>query len=308
MSSDAIDGLMPLQCSLHDWNALRLHLIFAYDQTIPRGQADGVYVRHGVYSAWLIKAGGVQLQSDNEHASAGPGEWVFCFGTHVRQKLAPGTRMISVRVANSWPNDAPMFVSATRSIVTFPADRYPRLEELAMKILSEPRLQQGHWYGRGDPSILFGVDSRLDLSGFIRHQRSLLDWTECVATVLAEQGWGVRVPRGVDPRLADALNLIDTYPYDEPFPGKLICISSGLTQGQLNRMCMRFLKTTTHAYWEDRRLRRAQFLLREPSARIKEIAVELGFRRLSHFSTWFKRHAGASPRAFGRTAREDGTT
>ena len=293
----------PLQCSLHDWNALRLHLIFAYDQTLARGQADGVYVRHGEYSAWLIKAGSVQLESDNEHVVAGPGEWVFCFGNRVRQKLAPGTRMISLRLANSWPNEMAMFVAAKHSVVTFPAARFPQLEALAMSLLSDPQLQQKQWHGRGDPSILFGADSRMDLRGFLRHQRLLLDWTEQVASVLAGLGWGVRVPRGVDSVLADALNVIDTLPYDMPFPGPIICDSSGLTQGQLNRMCVRALGLTTYAYWERRRLQRARSRLGQPSVRIKQISAELGFKRLSHFSTWFKRHDGHSPRAFARTAR-----
>lgn len=108
------------------------------------------------------------------------------------------------------------------------------------------------------------------------------------------------MPCGVDSRLADVLNLLDAHLFDEPFPARLLSRASGLTQGQLSRMCVRSLGKTMHAYWEHRRLMRAQALLQQPAARMKEIAVELGFRRLSRLSTWFKRHTGRSSRAFGR--------
>jgi AraC-like DNA-binding protein len=37
---------------------------------------------------------------------------------------------------------------------------------------------------------------------------------------------------------------------------------------------------------------------------IKEIAYNLGFTRLSDFSTWFRKHYGIAPRQFREAAQE----
>jgi len=36
--------------------------------------------------------------------------------------------------------------------------------------------------------------------------------------------------------------------------------------------------------------------LLQPESRIKEVAIELGFIHLPHFSKWFKQHTGKTPR------------
>jgi len=73
-----------------------------------------------------------------------------------------------------------------------------------------------------------------------------------------------------------------------------------LTVGQLNRLSTRSLGQTLYAYWENRRLQRAKDLLRETAISIKEIAYRFGFRHASHFSTWFKRYTGQSPKEFSK--------
>lgn len=96
--------------------------------------------------------------------------------------------MISLRTASTWPDDALMFFSAHQTITTFAAERHPQLEVLANRIPGDPRLQQTKWYGRGDPSLLYGSDARLDLAGFLRQQRALIDRTAAVAEVLRAEG------------------------------------------------------------------------------------------------------------------------
>jgi len=57
------------------------------------------------------------------------------------------------------------------------------------------------------------------------------------------------------------------------------------------------LQTTPHQFWDRLRIEQAQNRLRQPDIRIKEVAIDLGFKHLSHFSKWFKRHTGTPPQA-----------
>ena len=73
---------------------------------------------------------------------------------------------------------------------------------------------------------------------------------------------------------------------------------SGLSTSRLDRLCAQTYGFTTHQYWDRRRLERAKMLLAAYATPIKQVAFKLGFLQLSHFSAWFKRHTGTSPRAF----------
>ena len=104
----------------------------------------------------------------------------------------------------------------------------------------------------------------------------------------------------IDPRLAAALHEIDRLPTNAPFSARAqeLGRAGGLSIGQLNRMCVRALGQTLYAYWDERRLERARRQLGQTPTPIKEIAYGLGFTQLSHFSAWFRRATGKSPRAY----------
>jgi AraC-like DNA-binding protein len=55
---------------------------------------------------------------------------------------------------------------------------------------------------------------------------------------------------------------------------------------------------TPYAYFESLRLEFACRRLRVPDVRIKEVAIDLGFASLSHFSKWFRKHQAQSPRQY----------
>jgi AraC-like DNA-binding protein len=176
----------------------------------------------------------------------------------------------------------------------------PQLEATAQKLLND--LGQLEWIGQDDPSYTFRWRTRLNFAKYLEHKRHLLEWTELIAGILGREGGDIRIPRGVDSRLAETLNLLDDLPFDAPFPGRRLAAGRGLTLGQLNRMCLRHSALTLHGYWDKRRIDRACTLLNQPASSIKGAASALGFTRLSHFSTWFKRHTGQSPRTYHRAA------
>jgi AraC-like DNA-binding protein len=77
-----------------------------------------------------------------------------------------------------------------------------------------------------------------------------------------------------------------------------IAAAAGLRSETVCRLFKRFLDTTPGDYLRGRRVRLAAERLREPGARVKEVAAALGFADAFHFSRVFRSETGLSPRAW----------
>jgi AraC-like DNA-binding protein len=71
----------------------------------------------------------------------------------------------------------------------------------------------------------------------------------------------------------------------------------GLSISQLARLFQRQFGVSARAYGEKQRHEHALAALQGSPQTIKEIAFRLGFSSLPHFSAWFRRRHGISPRA-----------
>lgn len=291
----------PLTCSLHDWDALRSQLLFALDNPIPDGSADGTYARHGQYSAHLIRRGWLRMDAEGERVEVRPGQWLFCFADRIHQQLSPDMHILSIRMSNAWPNDTQLF-HATRKTLVLNAAEHPQLELLAVALVADMGAVEQR---TENPIFTYRWRTRLDFDTYMRHQQHVLAWTVLAADIVQQHGWTLRIPRGIDTRLAKVLALLDDLEINAPFPRAPLQGVGGLTVKQLDRMCRSALGMTLRGYWDQRRLHAARFRLDQPASSIKETAVELGFAQLSHFSAWFKRYTGLSPRAY-RTQQRSG--
>lgn len=284
------------RCSLHDWEGLRSELAFIYDSAIPRGRANLTGDREREFSAWLIREGWVHVESDGVKARAVAGQWVVCSGRRVTQKFAAETRLLSLRVLQSWPDGSPLFGGA--AVTVLDGDVFPGLERHARRLLAlTERLKWNDNYER-DMRTVFHWRNQMDYLTYMDYRRHLQNWQVELAEALASAGRAIHVPEKTDPRLSRALQLLDAHPPGAAYPeGELIRVS-GLSIGRLNRVCTQTYGFTTHQYWEKHRLERARLALKAASEPIKQVAYGLGFLQLSHFSAWFKRHEGVSPRAY----------
>jgi len=69
----------------------------------------------------------------------------------------------------------------------------------------------------------------------------------------------------------------------------------------LNRLMIRHTGMTLHQYILQRRLAQASTLLQTTNRPINEIALELGFNSLSHFSGFFKKETGTTPMEYRKS-------
>jgi AraC family transcriptional regulator len=151
-----------------------------------------------------------------------------------------------------------------------------------LEILSDEELQ-------GDPAARLLVEQALDLLCLNLLRRHAARHIASAAPAGGLAAWQVRrVASYVDERLEESIGL------DE------LAALVGLSRFHF---CTAFRRATgrpPHAYVTERRIERAQALLRNPHLRISDVAPAVGFATPSAFAAAFRRITGMTPRDYRR--------
>jgi AraC-like DNA-binding protein len=102
------------------------------------------------------------------------------------------------------------------------------------------------------------------------------------------------VPDDVLVGLRRARDRIDRH-YAEPLDLDALAATAGLSKYHFLRCFARTYGLTPHAYLTERRVERAQDLLRATNLTVTEVCWLVGYSSLGSFSTRFRRLVGASP-------------
>lgn len=285
MPSAAPADTAPRLLRFRDWSCVRHGLVWAYDDAVLRKARQGVYTNPD-FSCWLVRRGQVTLTTGRQTVVARAGQWAFVACPTRRQNFSEDARILSIHFHFSWPGGEPV-IAQPRNVVFSAAD-HPRLDRAARPIA---RLVTRHFPGAG----AFLSDSLCTLPVYLRAQSLLPLWLDAYLETQAALG---NFPRRLgldDDRMLHAFAELDRQPLDEKFSEKRFVAASGLGRSQLNALFVRSAGTTPRRYFEKRRLEAAQRLLSGTRASVKEIALDLGFRHVAHFSAWFSRLTGASP-------------
>ena len=103
-----------------------------------------------------------------------------------------------------------------------------------------------------------------------------------------------------DERILAALQRLDGLPYAEKLVESRLAGEFGLGVSQFVRLFRQELGETPKQYFGQRRRDYARQMLGGSAVPIKEVALNLGFGRLSDFSAWFKKYFEMAPREFRR--------
>ena len=107
----------------------------------------------------------------------------------------------------------------------------------------------------------------------------------------------LRAPGDVLVHLRRARDLIDRE-YAEPLDLEQIAAEAGLTRWHFHRLFTATYGSTPAAYLSQRRVERAQDLLRATNLTVTEVCHAVGFTSLGSFSSRFKEITGETPRDF----------
>jgi transcriptional regulator GlxA family with amidase domain len=107
----------------------------------------------------------------------------------------------------------------------------------------------------------------------------------------------VRVPGDVLVHLRRSRDHMDRH-YAEPIDLELLGRTAGMSKWHFHRLFSTAYGVTPAAYLSERRIERAQDLLRATTLSVTEVCFAVGFSSLGSFSTRFRQVTGESPREF----------
>lgn len=283
--------------SVEDWGLLQARLLWCYE-----GEVETRFRRHAAslrrhLSAWWLLAGEVSVRRGRKRWRAVAGDWLLAGPEPFEQEFSSEARILSVNFLLEWPSGE----SLVRQPLVVKAAKHPELGEAGRALV---RFQEEHF-----PAA--HVDLRRARAGveeFFALQQVFAGWVRAyLGAVLAEGVAPVRI-RGEEPRVRDALRRLERQPWGAPLRDKELAAAVGLSAGHLERLFGRDVGLTPRAYRQKRRLDTALAALADRTVPVKQVAVELGFGSVSHFSHWLKKATGKSPRAHrdaGSAIRDD---
>lgn len=277
---------------LADWASLHAHLMWIYDGPVD-SHGHGVTTAYDL-TAWLLRRGSVEVRSGAQRWHARAGEWLFPPAGERWQSFSADARIVSVRFRAKWPTGEDFFKEGLG--LKLAGGRHPQLLHTAQPLA---RFVSRHF---PETTIdLMQVPASLEI--YLRLQTLFSRWFETVVAVLTAQGVEPSRMGKIDPRLSRAVRSLDRRALSTPISETEVAVTANLSVSQLNRLFVRQFGTSSRGYFERRRHQHAMALLQQSSEGVKQIAYHLGFSSLPHFSAWFRRQQGMSPRMF-RTASE----
>jgi len=273
-----------------DWLNLSTHLLWCYDDRLLDRTHSETTEACSNSGAWLVCRGHATVEHDGQHYEAGPGEWLIAKPTKRVQRFSPDTQLLSLAFSARWPDGA-HWLSEGLSVV-LNADSHPALERKAKPLVrTANRVAPGSWNM---------LQHRMDYREHLRLESLLASWLSALVTALEAHGITPANRAGIDPRTMQAFRILNAHPLGERPDYQQLAADVGLSLAQLTRLFHAHLDSTPRGLFEQRRLEYACRCLRVPGTRVKVVAYDLGFCHFSHFSAWFKKQTGQSPRSFAR--------
>ncbi|MDR1284511.1 MAG: AraC family transcriptional regulator [Opitutaceae bacterium] len=285
-----------------EWQALLPALVWAYAGRVGAQVRHSLEMRTQRMTAWLITRGRVRLVSDDTVLTVRRGEWVFFCGRFQKHDFSPAAELVSVSLRV--PADGEAVWRHAPFVVK--AARHPELERAARALID---LVEAH-----APTAMAGLAHRaMPPAEAARIGARALEWAAVcmevrrVAGVTSEEerageGAGGKAGgrRRGHPKVARALERLTEAPLHERYAVARLAGEVGLSPGHLEQLFVRELGTTPRRLREHYRRSEAGYRVRHSDVSLKQIAWELGFCSASHFSNWFRRVFGQSPRAWRR--------
>lgn len=146
----------------------------------------------------------------------------------------------------------------------------------------------------------FSRIEKLLKSGNARHIPELMGETYYLLHLFSAYA---KPPPPLPPLLAEGIALVDNalhQPVSIAWLGEQLKVS----HSTLDRLFREHLGISARNYWIRRKMLAAEYMLKNTTLLVKEIAFRLGYSSLFHFSAEFKKSSGYSPREFRKSQLE----
>ncbi len=271
-----------------NWLNLNIHLLWCHNRHVAIGtKKTGPTLQFTEFTnsaAWLVREGWARVEHDGQCHTAHPGEWLIVKPGPRVQTFSQDARLLSIAFEARWPDGSHLYQEGLSLVIE--AAEAPAIEQKVRPILNAVKqIAPDTWDLR---------DHQADLGCFLRLEQLLCEWLLALSETLETRGIRHSGHFGIDERVRMAVDLLHAGDLAEPFVLEKLAAAVHLSPNHLIRLFRKDLTATPNQFWDRLRIEHAQSRLRQPEIRIKEVAIDLGFKHLSHFSKWFKRHTGKS--------------
>lgn len=275
------------------WGALETTLLWTKELHANEGQRHLCFHSLGVF----VKEGEVSFDIDGEASRYPQGTWIFPKNGKGTFSLGEGSRVLAIRFFMKWPNGAALFPRSSNAV--FQAAEAPKLEKTANALAKYIFKNQ----------MLDLVRHSPQLNGSLKHYISLQPlfsaWISACYNTFVRHGYEPSRFMSLSSKVRDGLRYLRDRPLETPFHEKELADYMGLSLSQACKVFVQEIGTTPQSYWNSRRLKAAKLDLGDPDKSIKEIAFSLGFSSQGHFSHWFQKQKGSTPRQFRNSIKSE---
>ncbi len=252
-----------------------------YDTVPPCGSLDRAVSVN--YTLWYLLDGLVELKFRDRTLTVTPGHWVLIMPGAVRgQFFSPGSRIISLhfRLTASYTD----IIFSPELIHVVPGGELETLRDKSLVLL-------GYLEEKKDVNEPDFLDA-------LHFEKLCREWLMTFYPVMAAKGIFRREPLALDHRVMKLIRELEKLSYSGGIPYERLERVCSLGRVQLDRVFAQNMGMSPRKYHDKIILSRACSQLATGTCCVKEIANELGFATLPHFSAWFKRQTGISPHAY----------
>ena len=266
------------------WAELRLEMYWASTGDYPQGMPR---TRHAVmpFRIWGITHGSAEVAYGEETIRGVTGDWLLLPALMQRQRLAPGTKLISLAIESPTAEGAALLRAIRPQRLTPPPTE---LVAAAKGLLAWATTHAVH-----QPS------QRLRLlpvtAAAYGEQQALLCRLVGVLAGYAPTTGASTTGASADPRLRRLWTTLATHAAASFPPIPLMESTTGLGWRRLEQLCRRDWGRSPREIHQGMRLNEAFRRLGEDERPIKEVARALGFASADRFSHWLRRTTGRSP-------------
>lgn len=274
-----------------NWSNLDAHLVWIYEG-YPR--IDAASTSPACFTAWQVERGRVEVGMGQQYRQIGLGEWVILPPGRSDRRFSSRARILSLHFDVRWVTGRRLF--NFESPLVFSPRETKKWRSLAYPMLT--------LVDRYFPQVYNHLpEVEVDFAIYKELQGHFHQWLALLWQGVAQRGVPAYLPNLKDPRILEMKRWMDAHPLQEAFRLDTLAKASSLSAGQVNRLFCAEFDMTPKRYFEHKRLAYARAELASTSRPVKEISFSVGFRYLSEFSAWFRKHSGESPRKFRETVK-----
>lgn len=277
-----------LQLPADVWRSLRHEWLWVYRSAVPQ---PGVWsaeipVPAGVF---FVERGEVRIRTEGKETLVPRGQAFFSSPRLRRHWFAPDTRLLSVGFRSQWPDGTSLFQHA----LNFAAEA-PDLRKATQRLFSSVHgAQKAVTYRQA-------IDAReYSTSEWVAREAAYAAWFAVWMRTLQDLGVELEVRPRARRRVDQIVAWLQTLPPDQTAPTLPPGFPIGIRRAE--QLMQQHFGIGLRMFMERRRLEIARERIVADGATFKEIAFALGFRHASHFTAWFRRHAGVSPTEYRRS-------